>query len=332
MPNTTAVRTAQVGAAPFFAGKNKVINGDFGVWQRGTSFSNPATGSFTSDRWTIAFDGTPTTHTISQQTFTPGTAPVAGYEGSFFWRWAVTTAGTMSKRYFWQKIEDVRTFAGQTVTFSFWAKASTAITVESIIGNQVFGSGGSTFVGGTGQNNSLTTSWQRFTQTATVPSIAGKTIGTGSHLEAAFNTTNVTATIDIWGVQLEAGSTATSFQTATGTLQGELAACQRYFQRYLDKSIYQALTVGFAQSTTRMIGVLNYAMRTAPSMTVSAAGDLYAETGSSGWKTVTATGLYDWTSTSTSVYFDVASGLTTGQAGRMAAGSSNATLDLSAEL
>jgi hypothetical protein len=36
MAITTAVRTAQVGAAPFFAGKNKIINGDFGVWQRGT--------------------------------------------------------------------------------------------------------------------------------------------------------------------------------------------------------------------------------------------------------------------------------------------------------
>jgi hypothetical protein len=49
MPNTTAVRTAQVGAAPFFAGKNKIINGDFGVWQRGTSIAT--TNAYTADRW-----------------------------------------------------------------------------------------------------------------------------------------------------------------------------------------------------------------------------------------------------------------------------------------
>jgi hypothetical protein len=43
----------------------------------------------------------------------------------------------------------------------------------------------------------------------------------------------------LWGWQLEAGNTATAFQTATGTLQGELAAAMRYYQ----KSYSQATTV-----------------------------------------------------------------------------------------
>ena len=34
------------------AGKNKIINADFGIWQRGTSFNPSATGFFMfADRW-----------------------------------------------------------------------------------------------------------------------------------------------------------------------------------------------------------------------------------------------------------------------------------------
>lgn len=69
------------------AGKNKIINGDFGVWQRGTSFTNPASSAniYTADRWVLDFaNANPTSASITQQTFTPGAAPVAGYEGRFF--------------------------------------------------------------------------------------------------------------------------------------------------------------------------------------------------------------------------------------------------------
>ena len=236
----------------YSAGKNKIINGDFGVWQRGTSFSTSGAWSFNADR----FQGymSSGTATLSQQTFTPGTAPVAGYEGTYFLRaTAPASGGTF---HFRQSIEDVRTFAGQTVTLSFWAKASATTSLNTYF-NQSFGSGGSATVNTTAQTNTITTSWARYTYTVTLGSISGKTIGTGSFIEPYFVTVNnftSSATIDLWGIQVEAGSVATAFQTATGTIQGELAACQRYYYRLTATGdAYMDLTsLGSASATTQV--------------------------------------------------------------------------------
>ena len=53
--------------APFVAGKNVVINGGMDIWQRGTSFTNPATSGtvFSADRWVAYFNGN---GTITQET------------------------------------------------------------------------------------------------------------------------------------------------------------------------------------------------------------------------------------------------------------------------
>ena len=235
----------------FAAGKNKIINGDFGIWQRGTSFSISAD-SYTSDRWISQVNGNGT-RTVSQQTFTAGTAPVAGYEGTYFLRMACSSSGTATYFNIKQKIEDVRTFAGQTVTVSFWAKASASLTTGFIGLTQDFGSGGSGAVDTAFSNPTFTTSWARYTFTATVPSVSGKTIGTGSNLAFAISFGSGTFTsFDVWGVQIEAGSVATAFQTATGTLAGELAACQRYYVRLTAGSDnYNPITpIGGAVSTT----------------------------------------------------------------------------------
>jgi hypothetical protein len=216
----------------FYAGKNKIINGDFGIWQRGTSFTNPAnTFSFTSDRWSCGTNSALTSSTVTQQAFTPGAAPVAGYEGSFFYRSTLTTIASSTIVDHYYRIENVRTFAGQTATLSFWAKADSA-RVVGVDFQQNFGSGGSSTVTSSTTNFNLTTSWQRFTLTYAFPSLAGKTIGTNNSINITFHQAVVNGSVlDIWGVQLEAGSTATAFQTATGTIQGELAACQRYYFR-----------------------------------------------------------------------------------------------------
>jgi hypothetical protein len=249
---------------PFTAGKNKIINGDFGVWQRGTSFT---TNDWTADRFYFDANGTGSTNTVSRQAFTPGAAPVAGYEGQYFLRMERSAAGSgnTNNTLYIQNIENVQTLAGQTATLSFWAKADSARTVELFI-YQNYGSGGSATTGGSIGTKALTTSWARYTITTSIASISGKTVGTSSFLQVLMNMPiGVASTIDVWGFQLEASSTATPFQTATGTLSGELAACQRYYEKSYD----QAQAPG---------GVNNYIGTTNLTIGTATTGNLYLST------------------------------------------------------
>ena len=229
----------------FMAGKNAIINGDFRINQRAFS-SSTTSGSnvYGFDRWFMYYSNG--TCTYSAQTFTPGAAPVAGYEAVNFAR-IQTTGQTLvsAETELIQRIEDVRTFAGQTVTLSFWAKAASGTPKIAINYGQEFGSGGSANVQTYGGQVTISTTWTRYSLTFAVPSISGKTIGTGStfcqllfwlsagsNFDARTGSIGIqTNTFDIWGVQLEAGSVATPFTTATGTLAGELAACQRYYEK-----------------------------------------------------------------------------------------------------
>lgn len=260
----------------FTAGKNKIINGDFSINQRSfTSTSSNAIWGF--DRWQLSA-GTGT-FTYSAQTFTPGAAPVAGYEAANFAR-LVTSGQTATSGFaaLVNNIEDVRTFAGQTVTFSFWAKAASGTPQVQPTLVQEFGSGGSAVVPTAGTAVTISTSWARYSATISVPSISGKTIGTSSMVRAQLWTSLGTdfptygnigvqaATIDFWGVQVENGSTATAFQTATGTIQGELEACQRYYFRYTAAQQNTNFASGLTVSTTSGVFIVNFptTMRTAP--------------------------------------------------------------------
>jgi hypothetical protein len=243
----------------FYAAKNKIINGNFANWQRGTTFVTPSIGAYFADRFQLVYyDAKPTSQTFSQQTFTTGTAPVSGYESQYFMRSTITTVGSCTLFDFTQKIEDVRTFAGQTITYSFWAKADSARTVLTYM-DQNFGVGGSGTVQTGSTTFNLTTSWARFSATVTLGSMTGKTIGTSSFLALSFRQAAASGSvIDVWGVQVESGSTATAFQTATGTIQGELAACQRYYWRNTASSSYSNFATGQCYNTTQAsITVIN---------------------------------------------------------------------------
>jgi hypothetical protein len=269
--------------ANWAAGKNKIINGDFRINQRNFT-SNTANVSFNFDRWQQQNGGGGTT-TSTPQVFTPGAAPIAGYEATNFLQ--VVTAGQSASGDYGsitQRIEDGRTFAGQTVTISFFARATSGTPKMSVELSQFFGSGGSpsastSIVAGA---VTISTSWARYSFTVAVPSVSGKTFGTvndssffvniwltaGSALATRTSSIGIqNNTFQIWGVQAEAGSVATAFQTATGTIQGELAACQRYYQRFSASDNYTIFSSsGTATGATVGIGVftLKQTMRVAP--------------------------------------------------------------------
>ena len=224
---------------------NAIINGAFEINQRGFTSSTASTYGF--DRFaSVHADGTVT---YSAQAFTPGAAPIVGYEARNFAR-IVTSGQTLANAQgrIFQAIEDVRTFAGQTVTISFFAKAGSGTPKMAIELNQDFGTGGSpsAAVANLAGQVTLSTSWTRYSLTLTLPSISGKTIGTttpggvflqmwasaGTDFNARTGSLGIQSnTFDIWGIQVEAGSTATSFRRNANSLQGELAACQRYYYR-----------------------------------------------------------------------------------------------------
>lgn len=272
----------------FFAGKNKIINGDFNINQRGFS-STTTSASYGLDRWRYEYSGG--TCTYSVQTFTPGAAPVTGYEAANFAR-VVTASQSATGHYcaFAQRIEDVRTFAGQTVTVSFWAKTASGTPKVSVEMIQTFGSGGSSDVNTQASSAfTLSTGWTRYSTTINMPAIQGKTIGTGGFISLFIwvsggsdyasrnNSIGIqNNTFDFWGVQLESGSTATQFQTATGTIQGELAACQRYYYQMVSGDVKSIGTGAYVSATEVYCGVFfPVTMRTAPTLSATSGTNYY---------------------------------------------------------
>jgi hypothetical protein len=227
----------------FMAGfENKIINGDFSEWQRGDgSFTS---NGYTADQWRAVTSGS--TYTLYRSAFALGQTDVPGEPKNYLTMTVTSSAGASNYAYLQTPLEDVRTLAGQTATFSLYAKADASknIAIEFL---QYFGTGGTpsanvTAIGVT--TLALTTSWQRFDATVNIPSISGKTIGTdentsylamriwmdaGSDYNSRTNSLGQqSGTFNLALVQLEAGETATPFDQRP--LSVELILCQRYYQ------------------------------------------------------------------------------------------------------
>lgn len=254
MPAQTAVEVAN----------NVIINGAFEINQRAFT-STTTNGAYGFDRWKLFYSGGSVTY--SSQAFTVGAAPVAGYEAQNYARLVTTGYTSSGWAILQQPIEDVRTFAGQTVTISFWAKAGSGTPKIMPSVEQNFGSGGSpsSAVRTKGSAVTLSTSWARYSVNISVPSISGKTIGSTANTSSIFAELWVSgedagyqnATFDIWGVQVEKGSVATAFRRNANSLQGELAACQRYYWRTSTSDLYGTFGFGIASASNQASVMVN---------------------------------------------------------------------------
>jgi hypothetical protein len=243
---------------------NPIINGGFDIWQRGTSIAGSASVYlYTADRWQM---NAISTFTVSRQATGDSTnlpniqycARVQRNNGS-----TSTTANRII-----QNLETVNSipYAGKTVTVSFYARKGADFSGASSEMRIFFGSGTGTDenrgVGGyTGAATifdsaaTLTTTWQRFVFTGTVASTATEL---AMYLYyTPVGTAGANDWFEVTGVQIDVGtytaSSAPTFRRSGGTLQGELAACQRYYWRGNQAALNSCgFGVGFASSATNI--------------------------------------------------------------------------------
>jgi hypothetical protein len=240
----TPLRAAQARIDP----ENRVINGAFDFWQRGTS--STASGYVAADRWSNSFSGG--TVTISRQSFTLGDT-LGSNSPTYFFRQTVS-GQTLSTQYgqIYQNIESVRSYAGQTITVLGWARRSSGTGNMAVEGFQSFGTGGSPssiVLGISPATVTLTGSFAPFAVTMNVPSITGKTLGTnnndsfgllfwtsaGSDYNVRSNSLGLqTIGVDLWGIHIKVGTHTTDAVSLyrQPELGPELARCQRYFELF----------------------------------------------------------------------------------------------------
>src|SRR5215471_9663422 len=250
----TPLQQVNATVAPAFndVGRNLLHNALFSIQQRGIGTWTGQ--SYTADRWLNQFTTTGGSCVVQISPVSASNAvPATSDEAFEYLLNYVNTAGTGAGDFsiVSQRIEDVRRLAGKTVTVSFWAAAASGTPRVGIELTMNFGTGGSPTAQWNGANQAalvgqartLGTAWARYTATFTLPSSASATFGTtagtsfaelniwisaGSSLNVRSGSIGLqTATVYLWGVQLEIGSVMTPLEKLDPVLQWQ--QCQRFF-------------------------------------------------------------------------------------------------------
>lgn len=248
---------------------NYITNGGFDVWQRGTSFT--ATG-YSADRWYTNATGTTT---VSRNTDYPvgigvqyscdWTTGASSSFGQFYQAFETAEVVPMRNKQFTLSyyVKSAGSMAGNIVTQLKYSTSTDALISQS---TDVTGSGDTSFAAST------VTDWTRKKVTFTVPSDA-----VGLRIAVVPSATQASGvSCRIAGVQLEAGSVATPFKRNAPSLQGELAACQRYYYLHTEGSL-KSISVGTMYNATTLLSSISFpvAMRIPPSAEITSATAAY---------------------------------------------------------
>jgi hypothetical protein len=261
----------------YLANRNRIINGDFNVWQRATSSTAGGYGYETADRWYFGGNSG-----AGKQTTRQSGTPQEGFQ----YHMKVDANGISASN--WVGIEQaietstVVPLRSQTITVSVYARKGASAQADNSYKLRLAQSNStdarSTLNFGTGLTDtamSLTTSFVRYSATVTVASDAVG-ISCSIVLNAGGSTATADDYIEITGVQLEIGDTATPFEHKT--YGQELADCQRYCEKLHGDTAIEMVSMQFAYNTTATEGILYYLLKRAnPTIT-------QYSTGASGWK------------------------------------------------
>jgi hypothetical protein len=254
---------------PVIGMKNKIINGNMAISQRGTSFTNVSLFQYTLDRQKVLISYSGGTTNVAQQS----DAPDADSKYSIRYTHATANTSSISNYCNRQSIEtsNVNDLAGLSATVSFWYKSSRTGN-HAVVVSPVGTTGGSATTSTFTVTSANTWEYKTVTSTAFVGVTAwGTDNAEGGYVDVGFNCggtgQSAVSSGDYFAIsrlQLEVGSTATSFDYRPyGT---ELALCQRYYQ-------LAGSFIGAGGGSTQVNVVVSFGtpMRSAPSTSANGA-------------------------------------------------------------
>ena len=283
--------------------QNYIINGNFNIWQRGTSFT--AAIEYTTDRFEKQAVGSHGS-TVTRSTLVP-TLAESNTKSNYSLRTDITTAqpslGINDYLIHFHAIEgyDYVNIDGKTVTLSFWVKAT-----KTGINSVIFKNAGNDRSYVSEYTINTTNTWEKKTVTVLLNDSANGTwdFTNGRGLDVIFGlgsgSTYTTSTLDTWQtgnflastnqvnhadstandfaiaqVQLEVGSSATDFSEPSIT--ETISKCQRYYCKSFEIDVTPVTNIGSFNGTLGMMANSNGSfnksfkypvrMRTTPTLT-----------------------------------------------------------------